>query len=65
MGKCKLKIDCARLTADATAQLLDLLSMFVEPVYVGGDTIYVEARVHHDIYANIWKILDRFNVTVE
>lgn len=27
--------------------------------------IYVEARVHHDIYTSIWKILDRFNVTVD
>lgn len=65
MGRIKLKIDCAKLTADATAKLLDELSMFITPVFVGGDTIYVEGKVHHDIYAIIWKILDNFNVTVD
>lgn len=65
MGRIKLKIDCAKLTADATAKLLELLSMFVTPVFVGGDTIYVEGKVHHDIYTNIWRILDSFNVKVD
>lgn len=62
MGRCKLRIDCARITADATAKLLELLGMFVKPVFVGGGTIYVEGRVHYDIYCNIWRILDHFNV---
>lgn len=65
MGRCKLKIDCSNLTPASINKLMGSLSMFVDPVLVGGDTIYVEARVHHDIYTSIWKILDSFNVKVE
>ncbi|MBO4400736.1 MAG: hypothetical protein J5809_02705 [Selenomonadaceae bacterium] len=65
MGKIHLRIDCSNLTSLAISNLIKKLSWFVEPVFVGGDTIYVEARVHHNIYASIWKILDKFNVTVD
>lgn len=65
MGKCKLKIDCSQLTPAAIDKLMGSLSMFVNPVFVGGDTIYVDDKVHADIYTSIWKILDSFNVKVE
>lgn len=65
MGKIHLRIDCSNLTPIAIAALLKKLSWFVEPVFVGGDTIYVEGRIHHDNYASVWKILDHFNVKVD
>lgn len=65
MGKIHLRIDCSNLTPLAIAVLMKKLSMFVEPVLVGGDLIYVDARIHYDNYASVWKILDHFNVKVE
>lgn len=65
MGKIHLRIDCAKLTPMAINRLIGKLKMFVEPVFVGGDTIYVDARIHYDNYASVWKILEHFNVTVD
>lgn len=65
MGKCKLRIDCAKLSPAAIEKLLSKLRLFVEPVLVGGDLIYVEERIHHDNYASVWKILEHFNVKVD
>ena len=66
MGKTHLRIDCSRLTPATTDQLFDILTSFFTDIrLVGYDTIYASGHIGSYDYNNVWKILNKFDVTVD
>lgn len=66
MGTVNLRIDCSRLTPAITDQLFDILTRFFTDIrLVGYDTIYASGHIGSYDYNNVWKILNKFDVTVD
>lgn len=65
-GNADLRIDCSRLAPAAIDELFDILCRFFgDIVLVGGDLIYARGRISHYDYSNVWRVLSRFDVTVD
>ena len=65
MGTANLRIDCSRLTPATTDQLFDILTRFFTDIRLVCDTIYARGRISSYDYNNVWKVLNKFDVTVD
>lgn len=66
IGEVQLKIDCQRMAPSAIDELHEVLCRFLGNVFlVGGDLILASGKIHTRDYANVWNILQRYDVTVE
>lgn len=66
IGDVQLRIDCHRIAPSATDELYAILCRFFGDVFlVGGDLILARGKIHTHDYSNVWRILSRYDVTVD
>ena len=66
MGNIRLRIDCQRMAPSAIDELFEILCRFFgDIVLAGGDLILARGKIHWREYASVWRVLRRYDVTVD
>ena len=66
IGEVRLHIDCQRMAPSAIDELFEILCRFFgDIVLAGGDLILARGKIHWREYASVWRILRRYDVTVD
>lgn len=63
-GNVVLKIDCSKIGKTAIDYIVRDLKKWLDVTLAGGDTIYAEGTINYRHYAEVWRTLDCFDVTV-